>query len=127
MSVSDLDLAKIALADREGMTSDPKTKYIGYWSPNEESEGVGVGLIAKWAGHVGVEAVVWTDLPPKDFPEKYHPDSADKVIAHSCVQNLLQFGSWWRWRALVGNAQRCPQGRWLGLGSHPQGLLLMLA
>jgi hypothetical protein len=32
--------------------------------------------------------------------------------AKSCVENLLQIGAWLRWWALVGNAQRCPQGGW---------------
>jgi hypothetical protein len=32
----------------------------------------------------------------------------------SCVQNVLQIGSWLRWWVLVGNAQRCPQGRLVG-------------
>jgi hypothetical protein len=49
-------------------------------------------------------------------------------VAISCVQNLLHFGSWLRWWwALVGNAQRCPQGRLVELGGHAQGLLLVLA
>jgi hypothetical protein len=37
--------------------------------------------------------------------------SLDPMAERSCVQNLLQNGSWWRWWALVGNAQRCPQDR----------------
>ena len=35
----------------------------------------------------------------------------DTVLSGSCVQNLLQIRSWLRWWALVGNAQRCPQGK----------------
>jgi hypothetical protein len=59
MSVSELQAAKEALADREGMTGDNKTKHIGHWSPHAHSAGVGLELIEKWARNVvGIEAVI---------------------------------------------------------------------
>ena len=84
MSVSELQLAKEALADREGMTGNDKTKDIGYWSMDQQSTGVAVEQIAEWANRVGIEAAIWTDLPPKNLGNKneYHSDLANKVIGH---------------------------------------------
>jgi hypothetical protein len=82
MSVEDLQAAKEALADREGMRGENKTKDIGYWSLRENSGGVILEIIAKWASNVvGIEAVIWTDLAPT-FSNEYNPGLADKVIAH---------------------------------------------
>ncbi len=82
MSISELQLAKEALADREGMTGNDKTKYIGYWSMNQKSDGVAVEEIAEWANRVGIEAAIWTALPPKTFGKEHSPGLADKVIDH---------------------------------------------
>lgn len=81
MSVSELQAAKEALADREGATGGDKTKNIGYWSTKGNSSGVGVGAIAGWANNVGIEAAIWTALPAT-FIDEYGPTLADKVIAH---------------------------------------------
>ena len=81
MSVSELQLAKEALADREGMTGNDKTKHIGYWSMDHNSDGAAVEEIAEWANRVGIEAVIWTALPPT-FGDEYSPGLSDKVIDH---------------------------------------------
>lgn len=84
MSVSNLKRAKEALADRERMTSKDKTKNIGYWSLNENSSGLGVEEIAKWADRIDIEAAIWTALPAKGLGNRneYHSDLADNVIHH---------------------------------------------
>jgi hypothetical protein len=81
MSVSNLQAAKEALADREGLTANPKTRDIGHWSANGHSDGAGIEAIANWASNVGIEAAIWTDLDAT-FSEEYQPDLADDVIAH---------------------------------------------
>ena len=81
MSVSDLQAAKEALADREGMTGFDKTKYIGYWSEDEKSSGIAVDEIAEWAGLIEIEAVIWTALS-STFGDVYGPVLADEVIEH---------------------------------------------
>lgn len=81
MSVSELQPAKEALADREGMTGNDKTKHIGCWSINEKPAGVGVAEIAKWARNIRIEAVIWTALPAS-FGNEHGSDLEDKVIAH---------------------------------------------
>jgi hypothetical protein len=87
MSVSELQAAKEALADREGMTGADKTRYIGYWYPDGHFARVGVEAVAKWASNVGIEAAIWTDLPAT-FGQEYHSGLADKVIAHLCSPSL---------------------------------------
>ena len=82
MSISELQLAKEALADREGATGKDKTKDIGYWSRSGNSAGVGVKEIAEWAKRVGIGAVIWTALPATFGYDEYRPDLADEVIEH---------------------------------------------
>ena len=70
MAVDDLEQAKQALADREGMGPETRDQHIGYWRGEGASKGVGTADIAKWAEGVGLDGVVWTALPPsfKDKP-----------------------------------------------------------
>jgi hypothetical protein len=78
MSVTDLEEAKEALADREGRKGPNKAEKIGYWSPRWQS-GTSAEVIGKWASNVvGVDAVIWADMDVS-FD---HPDLADKVITH---------------------------------------------
>ena len=64
MSVADLAKAREALADREGMGPKTRARYVGYWSLDGASAGVGSEAIAQWATTKGLEGVVWTSLPP---------------------------------------------------------------
>lgn len=81
MSVSELNVAKEALANREGMTGKDKTKNIGFWRGDQNSAGLSVEDIAEWANRVDIEAVIWTALCPT-FSDEYSPGLADKVIDH---------------------------------------------
>jgi hypothetical protein len=81
MSLTELQEAKLALAEREGSTSRDKTRNIGYWSADGTSGGLGVAPIKKWAELVGVEGVIWTSLAG-NLNGTYQPDLADKVLAH---------------------------------------------
>jgi hypothetical protein len=80
MSISNLQAAKEALADRERLTAEPKTRDIGCWGPDEKF-GVGADLIGRWASNIGIDAAIWTNLPAT-FDQKYRPDLADDVISH---------------------------------------------
>jgi hypothetical protein len=78
MSITALEEAKEALADREGRKGSNKTEKIGYWSPKGQS-GTSAEVIGEWASNVvGIDAVIWTDLDAT-FD---HPNLDDKVIAH---------------------------------------------
>ena len=79
MSVSDLQAAIEALADREGMRGADKTKNVGCWSMDQKSSGLSVDEIAKWTSRTGVEAVIWTALPAT-FDDKFGPGLVVNVL-----------------------------------------------
>jgi hypothetical protein len=83
MSISELQDAREALADRERMKGADKTRKIGYWGPNGQSDGLGAKAIAKWGSNVvGLDAVIWTALDPNLGGREYQPELAAEVIAH---------------------------------------------
>jgi hypothetical protein len=53
--------AQDALAGREGCRAD----FIGLWPGAVPRHDVGAEAIAKWGSAAGLDAVVWTALPPK--------------------------------------------------------------
>jgi hypothetical protein len=81
MLVTDLDEAKTSLAEREGISEQNIQKYLGYWpgitqSPNESSD-----IIGKWASNMGLDAVVWTALPPKFDSQTGRVPTVDEVLS----------------------------------------------
>jgi hypothetical protein len=72
MSLSDLETAKAALANREGIKKARIKEHIGYWS-NETKGGDYADEIGKWATSLRLDGVVWTALPPK-APKKKNGD-----------------------------------------------------
>ena len=83
MSVTEMGIAKQALAEREGSTSTDKTKNIGYWSTEGQSSGLGVDAIKEWAKLVRVDGVIWASLPVKfNGTATCHPNLADQVLSH---------------------------------------------
>jgi hypothetical protein len=81
MSVTELPAAKEALAEREGSTSEDKTRNTGYWSAGGNSGGLRVDAIKKWAKLVGVEAVIWTSLAG-NFNGAAQANLPDQVLPH---------------------------------------------
>jgi hypothetical protein len=84
MLVTDLSNAISSLANRENTSQE----NIGYWClasthQNESSE-----IIGNWASHIGLDAVVWTALPPKFNDQSGRIPTVDEVI--SFLQNLPQ-------------------------------------
>lgn len=80
MEVTELDVAREALRDREGITARDWAPLIGSW----QRESPGPALIAElpsWASAHGIEALVWTALGPKSGDEPRVP-SEDEVVAH---------------------------------------------
>jgi hypothetical protein len=61
LEVAGLPEAREALRLREGTGS----KYIGYWSAADRTEGEVSRLIGSWATQQNLEGVVWTALPPR--------------------------------------------------------------
>jgi hypothetical protein len=79
MSETDLDKAREALRERECIPKKKFKEHIAHWRKGEQAEGV-AQRIGRWAEALGLEAVVWTNLPPK-FNKKEEAPSSDEVIA----------------------------------------------
>ncbi|MCO4794301.1 MAG: hypothetical protein KC493_11340 [Bacteriovoracaceae bacterium] len=63
MNVSSINDAKIALADREGISPKFINNSIGYWDKNSNScHGLSSEEIKKWAENKNLDGVVWTNL-----------------------------------------------------------------
>ena len=79
MSLNDLAAAKKDLAAREGIGDENIRYSIGVWdkkaSPQNEIE----TEINRWAGTMGLDAVVWTSLKP-GFADQQRTPSADEVV-----------------------------------------------
>jgi hypothetical protein len=79
MSLDDLEAAKKDLAAREGIRDENIRYSIGVWdtktSPQNEIE----TEINRWAGTMGLDAVVWTSLKPR-FANQERTPSADEVV-----------------------------------------------
>ena len=81
LHVADLEQAKRALAEREGISEDNIRRGIGQWSPNGQSGHPGADAIGEWARANGAGAVVWTALKPK-IGDDYRVPAIDEVIGH---------------------------------------------
>ncbi len=72
-TVPDLETAKSALADREGINSADIPRNIGYVSSTGPSHGQAAETIGRLASSLGLDAVVWTNGPPKFQHERRVP------------------------------------------------------
>jgi hypothetical protein len=79
LDYADPESARQALAGREG--SGPLS--IGLWPGPAPRHKVGADEIAQWAQEKGLDAVVWTALPPKfDGVDRRAPASAAQAVAY---------------------------------------------
>lgn len=79
MIVPDLDTAKQKLAEREGISMENIPRYIGYVSSSGSSYGQCSEVIGRWAWHIGLDGVVWTNLPPK-FQNEVRIPTVEEVL-----------------------------------------------
>jgi hypothetical protein len=77
-----MDLADAcdALGGREGVPDGWREKYIGRWRVGDDPPDAIPGL-APWAQGRGVDAVVWTALPPR-FDGQEQVPAVDEVIGY---------------------------------------------
>jgi hypothetical protein len=81
LSISDLVHAREALRIREGIgLKKTAAEYIGSWKTAATPRGP-AKPIASWADKLGLDAVVWTALPPRYGNENRVP-TVDEVVAH---------------------------------------------
>ncbi len=81
LNAPDLESAKHALAEREGVKAENIKYSIGWWSPAGTSGHHGSEAIAKWAAERNLEGVVWTALKPRIAMVNRTP-TEDEVIDH---------------------------------------------
>lgn len=81
LDVATLDDAKIALAEREGISARYIPDSVGFWSKAGRSKQQGANAIAAWAAQRDVDGIVWTALKPK-VGNDYRVPTAEEVIAH---------------------------------------------
>lgn len=81
LSVTSLETAREALANREGL---PSNRNAAYWNGSSASDHLGAELVGAWANELGCAGVVWTGLPPKSPATGRNHDhpSIEQVIAH---------------------------------------------
>lgn len=82
MSINNLETAKEKLASRECIVSKNISKYIGYWEKNENSDFDFSDEVGKWAKPKGIEAVIWTALPPKFGSQIGRVPTIEEVISY---------------------------------------------
>ena len=76
MDLAELVAAKDALREREGK---PKGEYIGVWKAGDPPPDA-IPTLVDWAAAHGVDAVIWTALPPKfDGHDNVVPTAEDVV------------------------------------------------
>ncbi len=81
MSVTDLDEAREALRKREGILRKNAEKHVGHWIKGMRSTGR-LRRIARWAKTNEIDAVIWTNLPPKFGEEEGRVPSPDQVVVY---------------------------------------------
>jgi hypothetical protein len=80
MDAQNLEAAREALRDREGISKTNASKHIGSWSLGDTSEQLVVGL-EPWATARNVHHVIWTALPPKYAGEEKLP-TEDQIVSY---------------------------------------------
>jgi len=79
MDTDSLESAKEALRKREGISEDRK-EWIGSWNTGNPVPDLIFGL-PTWATGHGLDAIVWTALPPK-FNRKQKAPSDKQAVAY---------------------------------------------
>ena len=80
MTVDDLGAARKKLAEREGIPKKNIERHIGQWcQPNQGQSHLTIHGLVSWAECRGVDAVIWTALPPK-FNGKESSPTTEQVV-----------------------------------------------
>lgn len=80
MDAEDIDTARKALREREGILEKNEIKHIGIWSPGSQPPETIQGL-DDWVASRKLDGVVWTALPPKFAGREVKP-TEEEVIQH---------------------------------------------
>jgi len=80
-SLPTIEEAKEALRKREGIKKENIEDHVAVWI-NETDKDVEVSNIAIWAQRLGLDAVIWTALPPKFEGKDNYIISADEGVEY---------------------------------------------
>lgn len=81
LSVRELAEAREALRRRECIPSKNGEEHLAHWRRGEAGTGVGQ-RIQRWAEALDIDAVVWTNLPPKFQNTDGKIPSSEEVVKH---------------------------------------------
>jgi hypothetical protein len=83
LSLDEVEEAKQRLAKREGISEGNIPKHIGVWPSASPTNEEWNQIIEEWATRINLDAVIWTNLPPK-FAGAEQPTAppAEKVLAY---------------------------------------------
>jgi hypothetical protein len=80
MSVNLLDDALESLRKRENIPEKNAADHVAHWAKGMAAEGI-ADRVKSWAEGLGLDAVIWTNLPPK-FNQTEDVPSSDQVLAY---------------------------------------------
>ena len=80
MSVTSIKNAREALRKREDVPKKNADKHIAHWSKDNWTQDINQ-RVGSWAERQGLDAVVWTNLPPK-FNDKEVVPSVEEIVTH---------------------------------------------
>ena len=78
----DLAQARESLRKREGVFRSRADHLIAQWHPGDNPESEPDATISAWAGEKNLDAVVWTNLPPKFAETEGRVPTEDEVVAY---------------------------------------------
>lgn len=81
LSVSDTAEARKALGKREGLSEKNHEKHIAIWS-TADKHASDPSSIGAWAKGLGLNAVVWTPLPPRFRGEDGRVPTVDEAVQY---------------------------------------------
>lgn len=122
MAVGELEGAKKALANREGILPKNIRDHVGFWSEAKNSGQSYAGDIGVWASQKDLDAVIWTTLPPSFENKPGQETIADQVI--SFLKAPRPYEQWKRAEEYIRKAPRqidteCRRGIEMELGWTP--------
>ena len=83
MSITDVEQASEALRAREGIYKKNIDHHVGVWRNNQAKAENGIhSRIDWWAKHIGLDAVIWTNLPPKFKGNEGQIPTREEVVSH---------------------------------------------
>ncbi len=108
MSLNELEGAKKALADREGILPKNIREHVGFWSDTEPSEQdyAYADDIERWASQKDLDTVIWTALPPSFENKPGQETIADQVISFLKDLKERPYEKWKRAEEYIRKAPR---------------------